>query len=275
MTTILNDMFSHSFITRALIVGVLVSLCSALLGVSLVLKRFSMIGDGLSHVGFGALALSSALGLAPLGVAVPVVIISAFFLLRIRSSAKIKGDTAIAIISTSAIAFGVLVVSVAGTNTDLQNYLFGSILSLSNGDTVLSVILSLIVVSMFLFTYPRVFAITFDEDFSKATGTNVGLFNTILAVLTAITIVLGMRMMGTMLISCIIIFPPVTAMRLCKTFKSVCICASLISAFSFFLGLVLSYLLNLPTGATVVMVNLILLLIFSFIKFIKIKIRNI
>lgn len=168
----LLSLFSYHFMQRALLVGVLVSLCAALLGVSLVLKRYSMIGDGLSHVGFGALAIASAFHLAPLAVTVPVVVIAAILLLRLRSDGRVKGDAAIAIISSSALAIGVVVVSVTrGMNTEVTSYLFGSILSLSRGDTVLSVVLSLAVLAVFLLLYPRLFAVTFDETFARATGT--------------------------------------------------------------------------------------------------------
>ena len=163
MSEILN-MLSYHFMQRALIVGVLVSLCAALLGVSLVLKRFSMIGDGLSHVGFGALAVASALGLAPLAVAVPVVVAAAVFLLRLRKSSRVKGDAAIAIISSSALSIGVITVSLTtGMNTEVSSYMFGSVLSLSRGDAVLSVVLSLAVLALFVLLYPRIFAVTFDE----------------------------------------------------------------------------------------------------------------
>ena len=165
-------MFSYQFIQRAAVVGRLVSLCAALLGVSLVLKRYSMIGDGLSHVGFGALAIAASLNLAPLAVAIPVVIVAAIFLLRLSKNSKIKGDAAIAIISSSALAIGVISVSVTtGMNTEISSYMFGSILSLSGSDTVLSVLLSLAVLGLFILCYPRIFGVTFDETFSRATGT--------------------------------------------------------------------------------------------------------
>ena len=220
-------MFSYHFIQRALVVGVLVSLCAALLGVSLVLKRYSMIGDGLSHVGFGALAVASAFHFAPLAVTVPVVVLSAILLLRLRGSSRVKGDAAIAIISSSALAIGVIVVSVtSGMNTEVSSYLFGSILSLSRGDAVLSVILSLAVLTLFLLFYPRLFAVTFDETFARATGTRADLYNTLLAVLTAVTVVIGMRMMGALLISSLIIFPALSAMKLCRSFRGVILCAA-------------------------------------------------
>ena len=251
-------MFSYHFIQRALIVGVLVSLCAALLGVSLVLKRYSMIGDGLSHVGFGALAVASAFHLAPLAVTVPVVMLSAILLLRLRGSSRVKGDAAIAIISSSALAIGVIVVSVtSGMNTEVSSYLFGSILSLSRGDAVLSVILSLAVLALFLLFYPRLFAVTFDETFARATGTRADLYNTLLAVLTAVTVVLGMRMMGALLISSLIIFPALSAMKLCRSFRSVILCAALISVVCFLVGMIASYAFETPSGASVVAADLI------------------
>ena len=251
-------MFSYHFIQRALIVGVLVSLCAALLGVSLVLKRYSMIGDGLSHVGFGALAVASAFHLAPLAVTVPVVVLSAILLLRLRGSSRVKGDAAIAIISSSALAIGVIVVSVtSGMNTEVSSYLFGSILSLSRGDAALSVILSLAVLALFILFYPRLFAVTFDETFARATGTRADLYNTLLAVLTAVTVVLGMRMMGALLISSLIIFPALSAMKLCRSFRGVILCAALISVVCFLVGMIASYAFETPSGASVVAADLI------------------
>ena len=253
------QMFSYHFMQRALIVGVLVSLCAALLGVSLVLKRYSMIGDGLSHVGFGALAIASALHVAPLAVAVPVVMAAAVLLLRMSQSSRIKGDAMIALVSSSALAIGVVSVSVTtGMNTEVSSYMFGSVLSLSRGDAVLSVILSVCVLVLFVLFYPRLFAVTFDETFTKATGTRAERYNTLLALLTAVTVVLGMRMMGALLISSLIIFPALSAMRVCKSFKGVILCAAGISVGCFLVGLVASYLLETPTGASIVLANLLL-----------------
>lgn len=265
MTELLN-MFSYSFIQRAAVVGILVSLCAALLGVSLVLKRYSMIGDGLSHVGFGALAIAASLNLAPLAVAVPTVIIAAVFLLRLSQNSKIKGDAAIAIISSSSLAIGVISVSITtGMNTEISSYMFGSILSLSSSDAVLSVLLSVAVLGLFIVYYPRIFAVTFDENFSKATGTKTQVYNTLIAVLTAVTVVLGMRMMGALLISSLIIFPALSAMRVCKSFKSVVLCSGGISVFCFMVGLVASYFMETPTGASIVAADLIVFGIFSLI----------
>jgi zinc transport system permease protein len=263
MIAVLIEMFSYSFLIRAVIVGLLVSLCASLLGVSLVLKRYSMIGDGLSHVGFGALAIATALNAAPLSVSIPVVVAAAFLLLRLSESSKIKGDAAIALISTGALAVGVMVISLTtGMNTDVCNYLFGSILAMSKSDVYLSIILSVVVLCLFIVFYNKIFAVTFDETFAKATGTKTGIYNMLIAFLTAITIVLGMRMMGAMLISSLIVFPALTSMRVCKRFKTVTLCAALISVVCFFIGVVISYLYATPTGASVVIINIIAFLLF-------------
>ncbi len=265
MSEIMN-MLSYHFMQRAIIVGVLVSVCAALLGVSLVLKRYSMIGDGLSHVGFGALAVASAFGLAPLWVAVPVVIIAAVFLLNLQQSGKVKGDAAVAIISSASLAIGVITVSLTtGMNTEVSSYMFGSILSLSRSDTVLSVILSSAVLALFILFYPRIFAVTFDETFAKATGTDTGFYNMLLAVLTAVTVVLGMRMMGALLISSLIIFPALSAMRVCKSFKAVIITSAVISVLCFIAGITASYFLETPTGASIVAADLIVFGLFVII----------
>lgn len=267
---IIAEMLSYSFLARAVIVGLLVSLCASLLGVSLVLKRYSMIGDGLSHVGFGALAIATATNLAPLTVSIPVTVLAAFLLLRISESSKIKGDAAIALISTGALAIGVLIISVTtGMNADVSNYMFGSILAMTPGDVILSVVLSSAVLILFVLFYNKIFAVTFDETFSRAVGTKAGVYNMLLAILTAVTIVLGMRMMGAMLISALIIFPALTAMRVCKHFKTVVICSAGISVVCFLIGVVLSYWYSLPTGASVVAVNIVALLLFSLIGMAK------
>ena len=267
----LARMLSYHFMQRALIVGVLVSLCAALLGVSLVLKRYSMIGDGLSHVGFGALAVASAFHLAPLAVAVPVVMLAAVLLLRMSQSSRIKGDALIALISSSALAIGVISVSLTtGMNTEVSSYMFGSVLSLSRSDAVLSVLLSLAVLLLFVLFYPRLFAVTFDETFARATGTRTEAYNTLLAVLTAVTVVLGMRMMGALLISSLIIFPALSAMRVCRSFRAVILCAACISVGCFLCGLVASFFLSTPTGASIVVANL-----FVFGAFSLLGVRNI
>lgn len=270
MISILTEMFSYNFLVRAVIVGLLVSLCAALLGVSLVLKRYSMIGDGLSHVGFGALAIATAMNAAPLPVAIPVVVLAAFLLLRISENSKIKGDAAIALISTGSLAIGVVVISfTTGMNTDVCNYMFGSILAMSKDDVVLSIVLSVIILILFFLFYNKIFAVTFDEKFAKATGTKTEIYNMVIAFLTAITIVLGMRMMGALLISSLLIFPALTSMRTCKTFKSVTICSAIVSVICFFIGVVVSYIYATPTGASVVIINIVAFCLFWITSLLK------
>ena len=264
------EMLSYPFMTRAFLVGSLVALCSALLGVSLVLKRYSMIGDGLSHVGFGAMAIAAAMNAAPLTVAIPVVIVAAILLLRISGNAKIKGDAAIALISTTSLAVGVMVISLTtGMNTDVYNYMFGSILAISAEDVKLSLVLSVFVLILFIVFYHKIFAITFDETFARATGVKAGVYNTLIAVLTAVTIVLGMRMMGALLISSLIIFPALTSMRVCRTFKSVIINAAVISVVCLIAGVTLSYVAATPAGASVVLANLVMMVLYTVVGAVK------
>lgn len=267
---IITEILSYPFMVRAIIVGSLVSLCAALLGVSLVLKRYSMIGDGLSHVGFGALSVAAAMNIAPLKIAIPVVIIAAFFLLRISSNSKIQGDAAIALISSSSIAIGVIVTSMtSGLNADVYSYMFGSVLAMGNSDVVMSIILSVIVLALYAVFYNKIFSITFDQNFSKATGIKTEFYNTLISILTAITIVVGMRIMGTMLISSLVIFPTLTSMRVFRSFKSVVISSALISVICFTIGIVVSYIMNFPAGASIVLVNLVTFVVFVMIEKIR------
>ena len=268
-------MFSYEFFRRAVIGGSLIALCAALLGVSLVLKRYSMIGDGLSHVGFGALAIAAAVNAAaPLEIAIPIVIAAAFFLLRISENSKIKGDSAIAIISTASLAVGITVATMTtGMNTDIHSYLFGSIIAMSQKDIIICIILSIIVIIMYIFFYNKIFAVTFDESFAKATGTKANIYNMIIAFLTALTVTVGMKMMGSLLISSLIIFPAITSMRICKRFKTVVICSAVIAVLCSVSGLILSYLYNSPTGASIVITNVCLLIIFSIVGNISDKIN--
>ena len=259
-------MFQYPFIQRALIVGVLVSLCASLLGVCLVLKHYSMIGDGLSHVSFGALSVAVALGVYPLWISIPIVIIASFCLLRIRENAHMKNDAAIAVVSSSALAIGITVTALTtGINTDVSSYMFGSILVMNEQDVMISIVLCVIVLALFILFYSRIFSITFDENFSKASGIPVGRFNALLSVLTAVTITLGMRM----LISSLIIFPALIAMRLQRSFSGVIIAAAITAVIDFLLGLVISFLLSTPTGASIVLVNLCVLLIVTAIQKIR------
>jgi len=253
----LREMLSYPFLVRALVGGVLVSLCASLLGVSLVLKRYSMIGDGLSHVSFGALSVAVAIGWSPLKVPIPVVVLAAFFLLRITENGKIKSDAAIAMISASALAIGIIVTSLTtGMTTDVSSYMFGSILAMSREDVRLAMLLSAVVLGLFVFCYNKIFAVTFDESFARATGVRVSWYNILIAVLTAVTIVLGMRMMGAMLISSLVIFPALTSMRMLKSFRGVVISSGILAVVCFFIGMVISYGLSTPAGASVVVVNL-------------------
>ncbi|MDR2157129.1 MAG: metal ABC transporter permease [Clostridiales Family XIII bacterium] len=270
MFELLRELFSFDFIVRALIVGVFVALCAALLGVSLVLKRYSMIGDGLSHVGFGTLAIAMSLGLAPLQVSIPLVLLAAFLLLRISESSKIKGDAAIALISSSALAIGVLVISLTtGLNADVCNYMFGSILAMKMGDLYVSVAAAVVVLVLYILFYNKIFAITFDEQFARATGVRAGLYNMLIAFLTALIIVVGMRMMGAMLISSLIIFPALSSMRAFGSFKRVVICSAVLSVLCFFVGLVVSFVFDAPTGASIVIVNLAAFCLFALVGFVR------
>ena len=281
----------YKFIQRALAVGTLVSLCAALLGVSLVLKRYSMIGDGLSHVGFGALTVAMALGYVtadslpaflpapirgalaglcggiaagPLPFTLVVVVLCAFLLLRLSDRSALRGDSAIALISTSALALGVVVTSMtSGMNVDVYNYMFGSILAMSASDVWLSVVLSVVVLTLFVLFYPRIFAVTFDESFARATGMKSRLYNMLIALLTAVTVVIGMRMMGTLLISSLIIFPALSSMRVFSNFRAVTVSAAIISVVCFLIGMMISCVFSIPTGAGIVGVNLLVFLIFS------------
>ena len=283
----------YAFIRRALVVGALVALCAALLGVTLVLKRYSMIGDGLSHVGFGALSIAAALGFVtadalpaflpealregiaalcagvaanPLAFTLAVVIALAFLILRMSERSAIRGDAAIALLSTSALAVGVLAASLtSGMNVDVMNYMFGSILAMSAADVAVSVTLSIAVLVLFILFSSRIFAVTFDEPFARATGTKAGLYNMLIAILTAVTIVIGMRLMGTMLISSLIIFPALTSMRVYARFRSVLVCSGVVSVACFVAGILLSCLYAMPAGAAIVLTNLAAFLIFSLI----------
>ena len=261
----ISDIFNNPFMTRvvikALIVGVLVSLCASLLGVSLVLKRLSMIGDGLSHVGFGALAVATVLdaGDYSLEVSLPIVIAAAILLMRLSQSTRINGDSAIAIFSTGAIAIGSLIFNYSGTrNADVCNSLFGSasIITLDDRELWLSLILSAAVLTFFIVYYNRLFAVTFDESFSRATGMRVEIYKTLIAVFTAVTIVLGMKMMGAIMISALIVFPSLGAMRVCGSFRSVVICSAVLSVACFVAGFFAACRLSYQTGATVATVEL-------------------
>ena len=261
------------FVRYALIVGVLVSLCSSLLGVTLVLKRFSFIGDGLSHVAFGAMSVAAVVGLTnEMAIVLPVTILSAILLLCSGQNAKIKGDAAVAMISVSALAIGYMVMSIFPSSSgnvagDVCTTLFGStsILTLTKTEVWLCVILSVTVVAVFCFCYNKIFCITFDEGFLKTTGTKVKIYNLILATVIATVIVLAMNLVGSLLISALVVFPALSAMRVCKNFKGVTICAAIISVFCSFMGIIASVLAGTPVGSTVVVADLIVFAVFTLI----------
>lgn len=260
----LSAYFSYPFVRYALLAGILISLCASLLGVSLVLKRYSMIGDGLSHVAFGAMAVGAVLGVAPMWVTMPVTIAAAVILLRITSNAKIKGDAAIAMISVGALALGYLLLNVFSVSTnvsgDVCTTLFGStsILTLSHSDVILCGALAVIVILIFIIFYHKIFAVTFDEEFACATGINAKTYNTIIAVITAVVIVLAMKLVGSLLVSALIIFPALSAMRLFKSFFSVIISSAIISVVCAVLGILIAILGGTPVGSTIVAANIII-----------------
>jgi len=254
----------YPFVRYAVIVGVLIALCSSLLGVTLVLKRFSYIGDGLSHVAFGAMAVAGVLNLTnDMIVAMPITILSAILLLRTGQNAKIKGDAAIAMISVGALAFGYLIMNVFSTSANLSgdvcSTLFGStsILTLKGTEVWLCMVLSLVVVVTFILFYNRIFAVTFDENFAKATGTRTEIYNLIIAVITAVIIVLAMNLVGSLLISALVIFPALSAMKLFKSFKSVTICSVVLSVVCALAGMVISIITGPPVGSTIVAADMV------------------
>ncbi|MBR5527767.1 MAG: metal ABC transporter permease [Clostridia bacterium] len=260
---LLTLVFSDSHILRCTAVGILVSLCAALLGVCLVLKRYSMIGDGLSHVAFGALSISFALNLAPLAVTIPVVMITAFVLLRLSDSGKIKGDSAIALIASTSLAAGVAAASLGGGGQiDVNSYMFGSILLVGKEEFLICLPLAIVVLAVFVLCYHDIFLVTYDEDFARASGTNAAAYKTLIALLTALVVVIGMRIMGTLLISSLVIFPALTAMRVFKSFRGVIICAGFTSVFAFLLGLLISFAAELPTGSSIVLADAVIFALF-------------
>lgn len=260
----LIELFSYPFITRALIVGTLVSVCAAILGVILVLKKYSLIGHGLSDVGFASLSFALAFSLSPFLVATPIMIVTSFIIMYISQNKKINGDVAIGIFSTGALALGVIITALTkGFNVDVYGYMFGSILAMSQSDVILSVILAVAVILVFVIFYNKLFLITLDENFAKASGVNVMFYQFLISFLTAITVVLGMRMMGTLLISSLIIFPAFIAKKISRSFKGLMIISAMISAICFVVGIILSFEFNIPTGAGIVSVNIILALVVS------------
>ncbi len=264
------------FVRYALIVGVLIALCSSLLGVPLVLKRFSFIGDGLSHVAFGAMAIAAVLGLTnDMPLILVITIASAILLLRTGQNAKIKGDAAVAMISVGALAIGYLLMNLFNHSSNLSgdvcSTLFGStsILTLTKGEVWLCLILSVLVVAVFVLFYDKIFAVTFDESFARATGTKAGLYNLLIAIITAVIIVLAMNLVGSLLISALVIFPALSAMRVFKSFRGVVICSAVLSVLCSLVGMLISILAGTPVGSTIVAVDIAAFGVFSLIGFLK------
>lgn len=273
--------FQLPAVRYALIVGLLIALCSSLLGVTLVMKRFSFIGDGLSHVAFGAMAVATVTGITNnMLIIMPVTIISAVLLLRTGSNTRIKGDAAVAMISVGALALGYMLMNIAAQSgnrrtssnvtADVCSTLFGStaILTLSPADVWICAVMSVIVVAVFLIFYNKIFAVTFDENFAKATGVRSDMYNLLIAVIIAVIIVIAMNFVGSLLISALIIFPALSAMRVFKSFKSVIICSVIISLLCAFFGIIISILAGTPVGSTIVSANITLFFIFSIISFV-------
>lgn len=265
----LAEYFAYDFVRYAMIVGVLIALCSSLFGVVLVLKRFSFIGDGLSHIAFGALAVSAVVGLTDqMLLVLPVTVAAAILLLRTGKNTKIKGDAAIAMVSVGALALGYLLLNVFSTSAnvagDVCSTLFGasSILTLTRWEVCLCIVLSAVVVLMFLVFYRRIFAVTFDEDFARATGVKASLYNMMIAVTVAVIIVLAMNLVGSLLISALVIFPALSAMRVFRSFRSVVICSAVLSVVCATTGILAAILLETPVGPTIVAADILAFLIF-------------
>lgn len=276
MTQILQQIveaLQYGFIQKAIIVGSLIALCSSFLGIFLVLKKYSMIGDGLAHVSFATVAIALFLQASPLFISIPIVVLASFLIIKLNEKANLHGDAAIGLVSSLAIAIGVTISSLSnGFNVDLFSYLFGSILTISPSDVWLSSLLSIVVISAVLYFYNSLFAVTHDEEFARVIGINADSMNYILAALTSITVVLGIRVVGTMLISSLIIFPTVTALQVSRSFKSTIIVSSLVSISCILVGILSSYVFNLPSGATIVLMNgLCFVVAFSIRKFFSLR----
>jgi len=268
--TSIFSVFSYTFLQRALLVGLLISISSSFLGIFLVLRKYSMIGDGLAHVSFATVALALLLNQSPLVIFMPIVSLASILILKMSEENRIGGDAAIGLISSTAVAIGVLISSVSnGFSVDLYSYLFGSILIISEMDVYFSFILSIIIVGTVIYFYHDLFAMTYDMDYAKVSGRKTKRLNQIISLLTSITIVLGIRVVGTMLISSLIIFPTVSALRLSNSFKSTIIWAVIISSFSVITGLLISVLLDLPTGSSIVLINAFIFGLSSLISWMK------
>ena len=267
----IKNYLQYPFVRYAFIVGILISFCSSMLGVTLVLKRFSFIGDGLSHVAFGAIAIASVLHISnDMPLILVITIVCAILLLRTGQNTKIKGDAAIAMISVGALAIGYLLMNIFSTSTNLAgdvcSTLFGStsILTLTQTEVWLCILLSLAVAAIFIFFYHKIFAVTFDEDFSKASGTKAGSYNLLIAVIIAVIIVLAMNLVGSLLISALVVFPALSAMQIFKSYKSVTICSAVFSVICAAMGILISIIAGTPVGSTIVAADILGFLLFYF-----------
>ena len=276
METLIFYFKTYPTVRYSVLVLALVSLCAALLGVSLVLKRFSMIGDGLSHVAFGATSVATAASFTPVYIALPFTVVSAVLLLRIRSNTKIQGDAAIAMISAGSLAFGYMILNLfpsksSSISADACSTLFGSasIIGIKRSDVILCAVLAFVVLFVFIFFYHKIFAVTFDENFATATGTKAEIYNTLIAVITGVVIVMAMNMVGSLLISALITFPALSAMRVFKTFKKVIICSAFIAVFCALIGTVICILASTPVGSTIALTNIAVFGIFYLIGALK------
>ena len=268
--TSIFKLLSYAFVQRALIVGLLIAISSSFLGIFLVLRKYSMIGDGLAHVSFATVALALVLNQSPLIISIPIVSLASLLILKLSEENRIGGDAAIGLIASTSLAIGVFITSVSnGFSVDLSSYLFGSILIIAQSDVYLSLVLTVLIVSLVLVFYQDLFAMTYDLDYAKVSGRKTKRLNQLLSILTAITIVLGIRVVGTMLISSLIIFPTVSALRLSKGFKSTIICAVIIAIISVMSGILISVTLDFPTGSSIVLINALLFGLISLITMVK------
>ena len=275
------DIFSSNFhtlikiFTYPFIAGILISLCAALLGVILVLKHYSLIGHGLADVGFAASSAAVAFGLPIMAVSMPAVIVASFMIMAYSQKKGVAGDTALGIVAASSIAAGSILISLKrGFNIDAANYMFGSILAMSFADIIISLVLAVVVISLFVLFYNRIFLITVDETFASASGINVTLYQFLISFLTALTVVVGMKMMGTLLISSLVIIPAVTAKKISGSFKGLIINSSVISVVCFILGMIVSVLFNIPTGAGIVAASVIFMVLTGFVSNFALKVKN-
>jgi zinc transport system permease protein len=263
----LLNFLQYSFIQKAFLAGSFIALTCSALGLFLVLRKMSLIGDGLSHVSFGAIAIGLFFGFYPFYIAIPLVMLASVLILKISQKAKVYGDAAIGIVSAFGIASGVTLASLSnGFNVDLFSYLFGNILSINQTELIVSILLSIIILFIIFFFYWDLFSATFDEEYAKTTGIKTNRINTLLTLLTAVTVVLSIKMVGIMLVSALLILPAVSALQIAKGFKMAIIVSGIVALISVILGIILSFIFDLPTGATIVLLNIFIFIISFIVK---------